>query len=134
MMDGAINCGGAGRRQRGMSLFGWLLALVIAGLFALAAVHLVPAYIEAGEISSTLHSVRDKARTESISQIRNALVSQLDMNNLNAEVPLSEFKFESNGNTLKISVDHDIDTAFIGNLGFVIHVHRSMTVKRAEQF
>lgn len=122
------------RREQGMTAIGGLLVLVVAGIFVLAAARLIPAYIEAGEIGSTLHSVRDAARTKSIGEVRSELASQLEVNNLDSDVSLDEFKFTGSGGELTITIDHRIRTPFIGNLGFTIHVHRSMTVKRAQSF
>lgn len=118
-------------RQRGMTLIAWLIVLVVAGLFVLAAVRLVPAYIEYGEIGSTLNSVRDTARTGSLAQVRNRLANQLSLNSLD-DVNANEFKFTLTGDQLTISIDHPIETPFIANLGFVVHCRHSITVTRTD--
>ncbi len=128
-----INKRGANRTsEQGMVLISWLLVLVVAGIFILAVVRLVPAYIEYGEIGSVLHAVRDTAMTKPLPEVRSALADQLSVDDL-TDVQLQEFKFTTNGNRLTISINHAIPTPFIGNLGFVVHCRRSMTVTRAEQ-
>jgi len=117
-----------------MTLIAWLAVLVVAGIFVLAAARLIPAYMEAGEIGSTLHSVRDTARSKSPAAVRSELASQLSVNDIDSDVSLREFKIKESGGTMTITIDHRIRTPFIGNLGFTIHVHRSMTVKRAQEY
>lgn len=116
--------------QRGLTLITWLLLLVIAGIFVLAAVRLVPAYVEDGELGSTLNSVRDTARTAPLIKIRDKIENQLSLNSLDEEVNIDEFKFALSGDKLTISIDHPIETPFIANLGFVVHARHSITVTR----
>lgn len=122
---------GVPRRERGLTLIAWLGVVIIAGVFILAAVRLVPAYVEYGEIGATLNSVRDTARTASLAEVRNRLANQLSLNSLD-DVNPNEFKFTVVGDKLTISIDHPIRTPFIANLGFVVHCRRSITVTRVE--
>lgn len=117
-------------RQRGLSLIGWLLLLVLVGGWAYAAVRVVPAYIEDGEIATSLKGVKSDARTMPLRDIQRELVGQLTINSID-DVNASEFKFTMNGDQLTISIDHPIYKSFIANLGFVVYSRHSITVTRS---
>lgn len=116
-------------RQKGLSLIGWLLLLVLVGGWAYAAIRVVPAYIEDGEISTSLKGVESDAHTLPLRDIQRELVSQLTINSID-DVKASEFKFTMHGDQLTISIDHPIEKSFIGNLSFVVHSRHSITVTR----
>lgn len=117
------------RRQRGLSLIGWLLLLVLVGGWVYAAVRVVPAYIEDGEIATSLKGVKSDARTMSLRDIQRELVGQLTINSID-DVNADEFKFTMNGDRLTISIDHPIEKKLFGNLSFVVHSRHSITVTR----
>jgi len=116
-------------RQGGLSLIGWLLLLTLIGGWAYAAVRVVPAYIEDGEIATSLKGVKSDAGTMPLRDIQRELVGQLTINSID-DVDADEFKFTMNGDQLTISIDHPIEKSFIGNLSFVVHSRHSITVTR----
>lgn len=117
-------------RQGGLTLISWIFVLAVVGIFILAAARLVPAYMEYFSISSALNNIRKEARTASLAKIRSDLSVQLNINGVE-DVSAREFRFQTDGNNLTISINHDINTPFIANLGFVVHCDRSITVKRS---
>lgn len=117
-------------REAGITLIGGILVVLIAGVLVLAAARIVPAYIEAGEISSILSSMKPDARTKSVEQLRAELVEQLTMNSIN-DVDLSEFEISEQRGQLTISIHHPIEKSFIGNLNFLVDYRHSITVTRA---
>lgn len=120
--------GGKGR-QRGISLVGGLILLVLVGGWVYGAIRVIPAYIEDGEIATTLKGVRNDARTLPLRDIQRELIDQLNINSIN-DVNPNEFKFTENGDNLTISINHPIEKTLIGNLSFVVHSHHSITVTR----
>ncbi|MDN5863605.1 MAG: DUF4845 domain-containing protein [Gammaproteobacteria bacterium] len=116
-------------KQSGLTLISWLLVIILAGILALAAFRIVPAYIECARIGSALESLKEPAKTESINSLRTKLSGQLTINSLRG-VELKEFKFEMKDGKLTISIDKAIRTPFIGSLGFVIQCKHSITVPR----
>ncbi len=117
------------RSQRGLSLIGWLLLLILVGGWVYAAVRVVPAYIEDGEIATSLKGVKSDARTMPLRDIQRELVGQLTINSID-DVNPNEFKFTMNGDQLTISIDHPIEKKLFGNLSFVVHSRHSITVTR----
>lgn len=118
-------------RQSGITLIAGALVVVIAGVLVLAAARIVPAYIEAGEISSMLASLKQDAQTKSIPQLQTEISDQLTINSING-VQVSDFRFSEANGQLTISIHHPIRKSYIGNLGFVIDYRHSITVNRME--
>lgn len=116
-------------RQHGISLIGWLILLILVGGWVYGAIRVIPAYIEDGEIATTLKGVRNDARTLPIQDIQRELVDQLNINSID-DVQLSEFKFTQSGGKLTISINHPIEKTLIGNLSVVVQSHHSITVTR----
>ncbi len=115
-----------------MSTVSWLLVIVLAGLIALAAFRVVPAYIESARLGSALDGIKKDARTKSINALRAEIANQLTIDSL--DVNPDAFSFARDGDRLTISVDQDIKKSYIGNLGFVVHSHHSITVTRANGY
>ncbi|MGH8274980.1 MAG: DUF4845 domain-containing protein [Gammaproteobacteria bacterium] len=120
-------------REAGLSLIGWLFVIVIAGLVALAAFRVVPAYVECAQVGSALDNIKKDAKTKSVGTLRTELSNQL-MIDSNSGVDLSAFKFKRDGNKLTISINKPIEAPWLGNLGFVVHCHHSITVTRASGY
>lgn len=116
-------------REAGITLISGVFVVLVAGILVLAAARIVPGYIEAGEISSVLNSMKPDARTKPIATLRSELVEQLTMNSLD-DVNLSEFQFSEQGDQLTISIHHPIQKTFIANLSFLIDYQHSITVTR----
>ncbi len=117
-------------RQRGVSLLGWLLLVVLVGVWVYAAFQVIPAYIENAELGSVLSAVKTTAGTASLQTIQRDIADQLTINSIN-DVTTNEFKFSIEGDQLTISINHPIEKSFIGNLAFVLHCRHSITVIRS---
>lgn len=117
-------------RQRGISLLGWLLLVVLVGVWAYAAFQVVPAYIENAELGSILGGIKTEASTASLQAIQRDIADQLTINSID-DVNANAFKFSIQGDQLTISIDHPIEKSFIGNLAFVLHCRHSITVTRS---
>jgi hypothetical protein len=118
-------------RQRGISLIGWLLLLILVGGWAYAAFQVVPAYVENAEIATILKGVKSNARTASIPSIQREIAGQLTINGING-ITTNEFKFSIDRDQLTISIDHPIEKTFVGNLSFVLYSRHSITVTRSD--
>ncbi len=68
-------------RQRGMTVIGMLLLLVVIGFIALVAMKVVPMYIQYYTIKSTIESVRKEPQIAQMSQtdIQNAIQKRFDI-------------------------------------------------------
>ncbi|MGH8427041.1 MAG: DUF4845 domain-containing protein [Gammaproteobacteria bacterium] len=119
------------RREAGITLIGGILILIIAGVLVLALARIAPLYFETFKITSAMDALRDNAQNNPIQNLRAELSQQLTMNSID-DVPVDQFKFTSNGGQLIVSLDHNLKTSYIGNLGFVVHYQHSVTIALPE--
>lgn len=117
------------KRERGMTLIGLLLVLLMAGILVFIAIRLAPIYIQAFNIKASLDALRPDAATQPIEKLRTELVNQIIINSIKG-VRFSDYVFTRRGNKLTISISHNIKGTFIDNLDFVLRYKYAITVTR----
>jgi len=71
------------RRQRGISILGWLVILVIIGSVASVAIRIIPHYIDFGTIVNLVEALpRDQVHTMDKAAIRESLLKRFLINNI----------------------------------------------------
>lgn len=120
-------------RQAGLSVISWLLVIILAGLLALAAFRVIPAYIECARVGSALESLKKPALTQGMGALKPKLAMQLTMDSV-TDIQVEDFKFVRHGKQLTISIDAPIRVSYIGNLGFVVQCDHSITVTRKRAY
>ena len=74
----------SGKRQRGMSLIGMLLVLIILGFMAIVAMKVVPMYMDFYTVKSTIETVRkENVAQMSTTDIQNAIQKRFDIGYVN---------------------------------------------------
>ena len=70
-------------RQRGMTMIGWLVLLVLIGVIALVSLKLIPAYMEFYTILQSVESVHAQATPQmSAREVQSALAKRFNVNNV----------------------------------------------------
>jgi len=106
-------------RQRGDAA-GVLLLLVVIGIFALAAIRLVPGYIDNYTIRDCLTSLKKDAGAKGMDphEIKQKLLRRFDINSV-ADSRSKDISIEKDGNNYAVHVDYERRSHFIGNVYFV---------------
>lgn len=119
------------RQQRGMTFAGWLIVLVIFGVFALAALRLVPIYLEFYRINSVLSSMKAEMIDGSTSKkdIKSFLDRRFDIESIGRIKP-SDIKITPRSETWEVRANYDARSEFIGNLHFIVTFDKSVEIKR----
>lgn len=119
------------RQQRGMTFTGWLLVLVIFGIFALAALRLVPIYLEYYRINSVLSSLKVEMVDSSPSKkdIKSFLDKRFNIESI-ARIKPSDIKITPKSETWEVRANYDARTEFIGNLHFIVTFDKVVEIKR----
>jgi hypothetical protein len=117
----------AKRQQQGMSFVGWVLSLFLFVIFALAAVRLIPVYLEYLTIRSAVDAAAHDQPTLSRHVIFRAIVRQFVVNQIDA-IHSRNVRISRVHHHLVLSVDYSEQTPFIGNVGFIVHFHHSVNV------
>jgi hypothetical protein len=107
------------RKQRGISLIGGLIILIVVGFVGLMVVRLFPVYYQYFVVSSVLNDVEDSGRGQSPADIRNTILKRFNINEVHV-VSIKDVKIipAKDGGT-DVSVHYDDSVPFLGNLSLV---------------
>lgn len=120
-------------KQRGMTLISWILVLAVAFLFGVAALRLVPVYLEYLKISSSLNTVQGEfgGQTPTVSDVRKALARQFDVNDVHV-IKKDDVKIERQGGAYVMRAKYDHRTPFIANVDFIVAFDKSVQVNATQ--
>ncbi len=117
-------------RQRGVSLSGlliWVMLLIFAGI---GAMKLIPAYIQNAEIKGILHTIAHDLEMQSapVSTIRESFSKRAMMNNISV-VTAENIDIVKNSGGLSLSVSYSMKIPLAGNASLLIEFNPSSTGK-----
>lgn len=119
------------REQTGMTLIGWILVLAIIGIFALAAMKLVPIYAQKLEVHSMLEALKQDFDGENASaqRLRRGLVDKYRAKDIDAiKVGDIEITPVKEGHEVRAYYEHK--TPFFADLGLYVIVDKKVTIRR----
>lgn len=107
-------------RQRGLSLLGWVVVLMVLVVFGTAAFRMIPAYMEYNTISSAITSVLDDNKTALMSpgEVRDSIGKRFLINQVDA-INTSDLNIEKDGGQLSVGVDYEVRQPMFYNV-FVV--------------
>jgi hypothetical protein len=119
------------KRQRGITLLGFLIGAAFIGLFVLAGIKLVPVYLEFAKIQSTLTSVRDEEQGQrpTIEQIRSAIERRFDIEDVRV-ISAKDVKITRVEGGYELRATYDGRTRYLGNLYLVAEFDTAVEVMR----
>ena len=105
-------------QQRGISLIGWAVILLVAVVFGTAALRMVPAYMEHNTISS---SIMQDSKTALMSprEVQDALNKRFTINQVNV-ITANDLAISKEGGILKISTDYEVREPMFYNVSIVM--------------
>lgn len=115
--------------QKGMTMIGWVLVGIVAGIVVMAAIRLFPVYMESYTVSSVMESVAtDRDVGSSPESVRRALSRRMQVDNISA-VSLDDFKVEQvDGRPmLVVAYEHRVD--FVANIDFVVSFDKQQAIR-----
>jgi len=120
-------------KQRGMTLISWILVLGVAFLFGVAALRLVPVYLEYLKISSSLNTVQGEftGQTPSVTDVRKALARQFDVNDVHI-IKKDDVKIDRQGGAYVMRATYDHRTPFVANVGFIVSFDKSVQISATQ--
>ena len=116
-------------RQRGMTAIGWLVVLVFVGIVALAAIRLVPIYMEHFSVTTSLKSLTTE-HTQTISgpaDIRELLEKRLEINDV-SHVNRDDVSISRAEGGYDVAIDYEARVPFLANIDFVVSFHNEVEV------
>jgi len=119
-----------GSTVRGISLLSTLFVLIGFGFAIVIAARLVPLYLEFQGISQTFESIAHSGARDEAS-VRSLLARGFGTKDVKTIQP-SDVDITRADGDLTVAVDYDAVAPFMGNVGFVVHFHKSVTVSGAQ--
>ena len=108
----------SGRRQRGMSLVGLILAAIGLGLAALVVMQVVPLYIADQKLTSVFKSIGEES-AGSPAEIRRMIAKRLDINEVDDKFDPKEFEIRPVTGGYRVTYNYDGRATLFGNLSLV---------------
>lgn len=115
-------------RQRGITFLGLLILVSFLGIFVYAFIRLAPAYMEYMTVSKAMAGLKaDSVRELSAKGIRAALGKRLDVDDVKS-ITEGDFEVSREGHAWVVHGKYDNDVPFVGNLSFVVHFDKTVSI------
>ncbi len=123
-----------GRRERGMTLIGWLLVLGLIGFFAVVVLRLWPIYYEYFAVKRALVKFNEQSDAARISkdEVWNRITKQFYIDGVSGIDRKESFSVEDNKGVRTITLTYERRTPMMGNVDAVVSFSESVTVRDRE--
>lgn len=120
-------------RQRGMSYWGWLLMVAVAGLGLTVVSKMVPAYADAWYVEKGLRSLADQPNLRDMGQgeIRRELDRYFTINNVRG-TPTQAVNVIRGADGLLVSIDYELREPLFLNIDVVMKFNKQLNTARAD--
>ena len=123
------------KKQKGMTLIGFIFVLIIAAFFALMAMRLVPSYIEYFGVVKSMNQIASEpgSATKSISEIRGELNFKGSFQYVD-DATLSQaqaVRIDRSRGKANLVVDYNKKIPFIYNIAFLVHFSKTVPLSGA---
>lgn len=107
--------------MQGLSVAGWMVAIVIVVVFATAAMKIIPPMLEFNTIKGLIESVLSdtKLGLQSAEEIRNDIGKRFLINNVSV-IGANDLEIVREGSDVVIGVDYEVRENFFSNIDFAI--------------
>ena len=108
-------------QQRGISLIGWAVMLLVVVVLGTAALRMVPAYMEYNTISSSIKSLLQDSKTALLSprEVREAMNKRFTINQVNV-ISANDLGITKDGGVLKVTTDYEVREPMFYNVSIVM--------------
>jgi hypothetical protein len=117
------------KRQRGITLFGFVLTMFLIGFVAFTTLKLFPVYMENFSIRSSLESLEQERDKEYVgaAAVRTALLKRFQMNNV-SQAGGDDISIVRDGQIYHVVVDYEVRIPFISNVSLLVSFNNSAEV------
>jgi hypothetical protein len=117
-------------RQRGMTMIGILVLVVVVGAWVYAGIRMTPKYLEFMRVASTLEQVRDEydsnpGTTEFM--LRKAIERRFDIEMVEV-ITSNDIEIKKDGAMFTMSAAYDDTVPLMGNVSFLLEFDKSVEV------
>lgn len=124
-------------RQKGLTLIGFGLMLMVAGFFAYAAMKLIPCYTEYFGVVKSMKSMQTIPGIEqmSIEDIRRKLNVNFDLQYVDdSSIPEKNIQLITKEGQRKLRIFYDKDVPFLYNVDLLVHFDNTVDLARGATY
>ena len=118
------------RKQRGLTLMGFVMVLVLVVFFSYAAMRIVPLYLEYQALISAMNTLKADPRGAkmSVKQIKNKLINSLWVNYATDNIQRKHMRV-TRKDGLQVRVAYEVRKDFVGNIDLILSFERTVQLK-----
>lgn len=118
------------RKQRGLTLIGFAIVLILAVFFAYSAMRIVPVYLEYHAVVQAMDNLKNDpmAKTLSPDRIKRRLEDSIWVSVTVSNVDRKHMRI-SRGDGVKVRIAYDVRKPYIGNIDLIISFDRTVTLR-----
>ena len=116
------------RNERGMTIWGMAIIVLLVGFFALMALKLVPPYMQNFKIKTALAELKNQAGGMSREEIVNALQKRFDVDDVDNVDPRTALKIESGNRVRILRIAYQVKVPLFYNVSALIDFNDSVEV------
>jgi Tfp pilus assembly protein PilE len=117
-------------RQRGMTMLGIIVVVIVVGAWVYAGIRLVPKYLEYMRVASTLEKVRDEFDNNPGStefMLRKAIERHFDIEMVEV-ITSNDIEIKKEGGEFTMRAAYEDTVPLAGNVSFLVSFDKSVTV------
>ena len=117
------------QQQRGITVLGLLILMTFVGLFVYGLIRLTPAFIEYMEISKTFSALQSETGGNfTPGSVRLAIEKRFSIDDITSLDP-RDIEITRDGDEWTVHGAWDAQAPFIGNVSFLVHFDKRITLK-----
>jgi len=118
-------------REKGVTSLGFLILVVIGGLFAFAAIRLAPVYLNYMKVAGVINGVYDEfdSQNPTLNSIRRSIGRRFEVESVSV-ITERQIKVTQDNGGFVVEAQYDHTTPFLGNLFFTVRFDKSILVRR----
>lgn len=117
-------------KQKGITLIGFLVVLVVVGFFGYMAMKLVPAYTEFMGVTKAMNQLATENAAKTPAEVRGALMKKLDFQYVSDDtITPQDISLKRTGNATELNVSYDKRIPFMYNIDFLVHFEKSVELQ-----
>ncbi len=109
------------KRQRGMTLTGWMTVIALILFFAMLGMKIGPIYLENLTVKDVVESLKDEPliTKRSASQVKSMIMKRLDINGV-YDLKSDHVKVKKSPGIMKVSIDYQVQKKMVGNIDILV--------------
>lgn len=118
-------------KQRGMTFLGWVMVLAVIGVFVLAALRLIPIYMNNYKLDSIIEGTKiDLDGQQATKQmIVNTLAKRYNVEGITSP-DFDEFQIKKSSQGYTLTADYEQRAPFFANVEFAVSFEKSVEITR----